>query len=366
MPTPSYTPPSLPPIGVDFETPVLLKALVAAHRYLAELKGCAQSIPNQQILINTLVLQESKASSEVESYITTQDELFQADLHIAENISIAVKEVSRYREALMYGFKQMRQQQGLLTNGTLIGLFQLLKNSSESFRTDSGIIIMNERTGRTVFVPPQDGAAIEQHMRALEQFINNEQAGALDPLIKMALAHHQFESIHPFSDGNGRVGRILCVLSLVQAGLLDAPVLYLSRHINRHKNDYYRLLQTVREEVDNAQALQDWVLFMLQAVAQTAQQTVVLVTGMRDLMAQTKQRMRQELPALYSQDLLNNLFHHPYTRIEFVERDLGVTRQTAAKYLRELARIGLVHEHSQGKHVYFINAQLMQLLMQGE
>lgn len=359
-----YVLPALPPPGVDFDTTAILKALVPAHKHLAELKGCVQSIPNQQILIDTLVLQEAKASSEVESYITTQDELFQADLHLAEHISPAAKEVSRYREALSDGFARMRHQQGLLTNSTTIGLFQSLKASNEGFRTGPGTRIVNERTGKVVYVPPQAHGDIVAHMQTLEAFING--APAFDPLIQMAVAHHQFESIHPFSDGNGRVGRILCVLSLVQAGLLDAPVLYLSRHVNRHKNDYYRLLQAVRDEGGSAAAWQAWVLFMLQAVNQTAQQTVVLVAGMRELMAGTKHTMRTQLPRLYSQDLLNNLFRHPYTRIEFVERDLGITRQTAAKYLRELVRVGLLQEHSRGKHVYFINAPLVGLLMQGE
>lgn len=364
---PNYVIPRLPPPNVDFQTPALLTALVAAHRHLAELKGCAASIPNQDILINTLALQEAKASSEVESYVTTQDELFQADLHLAEWVSPAAKEVSRYREALTHGFARMREQQGILGNGTLIALFQLLKNSSESFRTGGGTVLKNERTGDTVFVPPQDGASIETHMQALERFINDPATSSLDPLIKMALIHHQFESIHPFSDGNGRIGRILCVLYLVQTGLLGTPILYLSRYINQHKGDYYRLLQTVRDEApDNAAAWQAWVTFMLDAVADTAQQGVQLVGGMRDLMADTKRRMRTDLPKLYSQDLLNNLFRHPYTRIEFVQHDLGVTRQTAARYLRQLAHVGLVQEHSQGKHVYFINTPLVQLLVQGE
>ncbi|THF62924.1 Fic family protein [Pseudothauera nasutitermitis] len=362
----NYAIPDLPPTSVDFQTPELLIALVSAHRYLAELKGCAASIPNQGILINTLALQEAKASSEVESYVTTQDELFQADLHIAEWMSPAAKEVSRYREALTHGFERMRQQRGILSNGTLIALFQLLKNSSETFRTSGGTVLKNERTGATVFVPPQDGAGILAHMQALERFINDETACDLDPLIKMALIHHQFESIHPFSDGNGRIGRILCVLYLVRSGLLDTPVLYLSRYINQHKGDYYRLLQTVRDEMPNVAAWQAWVVFMLNAVADTAQRVVQLVGGMRDLMAETKRRMRADVPKLYSQDLLNNLFRHPYTRIEFVQRDLRITRQTAARYLRQLAQVGLVQEHSQGKHLYFINAPLVQLLVQGE
>ncbi|MDR2880383.1 MAG: Fic family protein [Azoarcus sp.] len=365
----SYPIPELPPPNVDFQSQELLTALVSAHRYLAELKGCAMSIPNQTILINTLVLQEAKASSEVESYVTTQDELFQADLHIAEWVSPAVKEVSRYREALMYGFDRMRQQQGVLGNSTLIALFQLLKNSNETFRTGGGTVLKNEKTGATVFIPPQDGTQVLAHMRALERFINDDSACELDPIIKMALIHHQFESIHPFSDGNGRIGRILCVLYLVQTGLLDTPLLYLSRYINQHKNDYYRLLQAVRDASGDATASaanwQAWVLFMLNAVEQTARQAVQLVKGMRELMAETKLRMRNE-SNLYSQDLLNNLFRHPYTRIEFVQSDLGITRQTAARYLRQLVKTGLVQEFGQGKRLYFINVPLVQLLAQGE
>jgi len=358
---PSYVLPSMPPLGVDFDTPELLKALAIAHRHLAELKGSAKSIPNQAILIDTLSLQEAKASSEIESYVTTQDELFQADLQLTEWVSPAAKEVSRYREALKAGFELMRAQQGLLTNSTLIALFQMLKNSSEGFRQIPGTVLKNDKTGATVFVPPQDAASIRRHMDDLQQFIHTQDA-MLDPLLKMALIHHQFESIHPFSDGNGRIGRILCVLYLTQTGLLNTPVLYLSRHINRYKSDYYRLLQAVRDDGD----WHGWLLFMLQAVASTAQSTVVLVEGMRELMANTKQRLRQELPKLYSQDLLNNLFRHPYTRIEFVQRDLQVTRQTAAKYLKQLAAAGIVHQHTQGKHIYFINVPLVTLLTQGE
>lgn len=282
--------------------------------------------------------------------------------------SPAAKEVARYREALMQGFERMRDQQGILGNSTLVALFQLLKNSSESFRTQGRTVLKNERSGATVFVPPQDSAQIQSHMQALERFINDDELSPLDSIIKMALIHHQFESIHPFSDGNGRIGRILCVLYLVRSGLLDTPVLYLSRYINRNKPDYYRLLQSVRDASGDEQASswQAWVKFMLNAVADTAQRTVQLVRGMRTLMADTKRRMRDELPKLYSQDLLNNLFRHPYTRIEFVQNDLGVTRPTATRYLRQLAQAGLVQEHSQGKHIYFINVPLIQLLTQGE
>lgn len=366
----TYAIPDLPPLGINFATTEVLGALISAHRHLAELKGCADSIPNQEILINTLVLQEAKASSEVESYVTTQDELFQADLHIAEWISPAVKEVSRYREALMHGFKRMREQQGILSNATLIDLFQLLKGSHEGFRQHGGTVLKNERTGEIVFVPPQDGALVQKHMRALELFINGDEEGMLDPIVNMAIIHHQFESIHPFNDGNGRIGRILCVLYLVHAGLLNSPILYLSRYINQHKSDYYRLLQAVRDTANtpeaHADAWRSWVIYMLKGVAQTAWQTVKMVNAMRELMAKTKHRMREQTPKIYSQDLLNNLFRHPYTRIEFVQRDLNITRQTASRYLRELASAGLLQEHSQGKYLYFINTPLVQLLLQGE
>ena len=364
MLSPTYAIPVLPPAGVDLETVEVLKALAPAHRHLAELKGSARSIPNQGILVDTLTLQEAKASAEVESYVTTQDELFQAELFPAGSISPAAKEVSRYREALKRGFERMQDQHDLLTSGTLIDLFQYMKNSSESFRHVPGTVLKHDRTGKTVFVPPQDNAEITRHMDALEQFINapNEQGLALDPLVRMAIIHHQFESIHPFSDGNGRIGRILCVLYLVKEGLLDLPVLYLSRHINRNKPEYYRLLQAVRDEG----AWSPWIVFMLQGVAVTAESTVRLVHGMRDLMANTKQRMRDELPGVYSQDLLNNLFRHPYTRIEAVVNDIGVSRQTASKYLKQLQEIGILTAQTRGKNTYFINEPLVQLVSEGE
>jgi len=196
-------------------------------------------------------------------------------------------------------------------------------------------------------------------MTALERFINDDEACALDPLIKMALIHHQFESIHPFSDGNGRIGRILNVLYLTKTGLLEIPVLYLSRHITRTKNDYYRLLQAVRDEG----RWEEWVLYMLRAVAVTAETTLNLVEGIRVQMTVMKHRMRNELPRLYSQDLLNNLFRHPYTRIEYVVKDLSVTRQTAAKYLDTLAEQGFVQKHQVGRNNYYINTSLIRLFL---
>ncbi len=357
---PTYAIPTLPP-PLDLETVPVLKALARANRALAELKGRAATIPNQGILIDTLSLQEAKASSEIENIVTTQDELFQLDLFPDGAESAEAKEVARYRDALKLGHDRLRETGGLITNNTLIEMFRLLKQRTGGFRETPGTALLNEATGEQVFIPPQDAAEIIAHMTALERFINEDDASALDPLIKMALIHHQFESVHPFPDGNGRLGRILNVLYLTRTGLLDIPVLYLSRHITRTKGDYYRLLQAVRDDG----AWEEWVLYMLEAVAETAQTTLGLVEGIRGQMAGMKRQMREELPKLYSQDLLNNLFRHPYTRIEFVVNDLSVTRQTATKYLDTLAEAGFVEKHKPGRASYYINTALVGLFVEG-
>lgn len=355
---PSYAIPALPP-PVNLETVPVLKALAKANRALAELKGRAATIPNQGILIDTLALQEAKASSEIENIVTTQDELFQADLQLEGPDSPAAKEVALYRDALKLGYDRLLTSDGLITNRTLIEIFRLLKRRDDGFRVTPGTALKNDATGEVVYVPPQDAREIEAVMLALERFINEDERSSLDPLIKMALIHHQFESIHPFPDGNGRIGRILNVLYLTRAGLLETPILYLSRHITRTKADYYRLIQAVRTQG----AWEDWILYMLEAVADTAQTTLALVEGIRSQMADGKKRLRDELPNLYSQDLLNNLFRHPYTRIEFVVKDLKVSRQTAAKYLDMLAEKGFVTKHRSGRSNYYVNTDLVRLFL---
>lgn len=355
---PSYSLPDLPP-PVELETVPVLKALARANRALAELKGRAATIPNQGILIDTLALQEAKASSEIENIVTSQDELFQADLFPEGPESAAAKEVALYRDALKLGHDRLHTTGGIITNNTLIDMYRLLKGREDGFRNTPGTALMHDRTGEVVYVPPQDARTIVAQMSALERFVNNDEACRLDPLIKMALIHHQFESIHPFPDGNGRIGRILNVLYLTRTGLLEIPVLYLSRHITRTKNDYYRLLQAVRDD----SVWEEWVLYMLNAVAETAATTLSLVEGIRGQMNGVKHRMREQLPKVYSQDLLNNLFRYPYTRIEFVVQDLGVTRQTAAKYLDKLAEHGFVEKHQAGRSNYFINTTLVRLFL---
>ena len=355
MLTGNYPLPSLPP-PVDLETVQVLKALSKANRHLAELKGRAAVIPNQGILIDSLVLQEAKASSEVENIVTTQDDLFQANVLQRFVAAGPAKEVALYRDALKLGFDRLQSTHGIITNRTLIDQFQLLKGHDGGFRETPGTALKNP-SGGIVYVPPQDAREVRDLMSDLERFINDDDVSGLDPLIKMAIIHHQFESIHPFPDGNGRIGRMLNVLYLTRTGLLDTPILYLSRYITQHKADYYRLLQAVRDEG----AWEEWTLYMLEAVADTSIATLELVEGVRTRMATMKAELRARLPKRYSQDLLNNLFRHPYTRIEFVEQDLGVSRQTAAKYLGELVEADLLEKHREGRNDYYINASLVQL-----
>lgn len=358
---PTYAIPELPPPG-ELETKAVLKMAAIAHRYLAELKGRAAAIPNQGILIDTLSLQEAKASSEIENIVTTQDELFQATLFPENPSSAAAKEVALYRDALHRGLADARKMQGIISNNSIIAMFQILKRTDGGFRTMPGTALKNDQTGEIIYVPPQSGDEVIQHMTALEKFINDDSFKHLDPLVRMAIIHHQFESIHPFPDGNGRLGRIINVLYLVQQRLLEIPILYLSRYITAQKGDYYRLLQSVRDTGN----WEPWLLYMLEAVAETSAETIDLITGIRNLMAEYKQKIRTEHGKIYSQDLLNNLFRHPYTRIDYVVNEIGVSRQTAAKYLDELANAGLLVKHQSGRNVYFINAPLMQLFQKGE
>jgi Fic family protein len=338
-----------------FDTPAILKKLASSSRQLAELKGLAASIPNQAILINTLGLQEAKDSSEIENIVTTHDELFKDDVHPEAFANPAAKEVLRYRQALRFGFDQVRAS-GLLTANHIVGIQGELERNNAGFRKLPGTAL-KDGSGLTVYTPPQNPTEIVALMSALERFMNDDALFPADPLIKMALMHHQFESIHPFYDGNGRTGRILNVLYLVKEGLLEIPVLYLSRHIVQNKADYYRLLQTVRD--DNT--WEDWVLYMLQAVETTARQTLITVQAIKTALFDYKHRIRDG-HRFYSQDLINNLFTHPYTKIEFVQRDLQVSRLTATKYLGALVDGGFLAKQKLGRNNYYVNIALNKIL----
>lgn len=302
------------PLSQDVETKAVLKQAAKAHRRLAELKGVALTIPNEQILISTLTLQEAKDSSAIENIITTHDEIFRAELYIENLRSPAAKEVQNYANALKKGFALVRKNK-ILTTSFILQIQEELEQNKAGFRKLPGTALKNQQTGETVYTPPQDYDTIVDLMQNLEVFINDDTISDFDPLVKLAIIHHQFESIHPFYDGNGRTGRIINILYLVTQNLLDLPILYLSRHIIQHKADYYQHLQHVRE----TQHWEPWLLFMLQGIEQTAVQTISLIENIKRLMMDYKQRIRTQFPKIYSQELLNNLFSHPYTKIEFVE-----------------------------------------------
>lgn len=338
-----------------FETARVFKQLTAATRRLGELKGIVTSIPNERILINALGLQEAKDSSAIENIVTTHDELYRSAASAYEHISPANKEVLRYNEALTVGLNQVRAN-GLLTVNHLRRVQEALEPARASLRQLPGTTLKNG-FGQVIYTPPQHHDRIVALLSDLERFINDSTLFDTDPLIKMALIHHRFESIHPFYDGNGRTGRIANVLYLVKQELLDIPVLYLSRHIVRTKPEYYRLLQAVRED----DRWESWVFYILTAVEKTAADAIRMVKIIRDLLLDTKQRIRAEYP-FYSQDLINNLFSHPYTKIDFICRDLNVTRATAAKYLEKLVAGGFLHKVKIGRSNYYINRPLFTVL----
>lgn len=345
------------PISTELETKAILKKTVKARAALAELKGFAITIPNHAILTDTLALQEAKDSSEIENIITTHDELFKAELDLTGFTSIAAKEVQNYSAALKEGFRLVKEQH-IITTAHLLSIHKKLEDNDAGFRKLPGTELKNDKTGEVVYTPPQNYDEIVKLMSNLVQYINDDEMQDIDPLIKMAVIHHQFESIHPFYDGNGRTGRIINILYLVAKDLLDFPVLYLSRYIIQNKGDYYKLLQKVRDE----NAWEEWVLYMLQGVIEVSKQSIQLISNIKELMSEFKFYIRDNYK-FYSQDLINNLFKHPYTKIEFLQEDLDVTRQTAAKYLNALSEdknLEIVKLQIKNEN-YYVNIKLSNL-----
>lgn len=348
--------PSKLPLNKELETKVVLKKIVSANRALAELKGVARSIPNQNILINALSLQEAKDSSEIENIVTTHDELYRADVG-SLNISNQAKEVQRYREALYKGFTLIGEN-GLLLKKHIVEIQQVLEGNDAGIRSQSGTVLKNEKSGEIIYMPPQNHADIQELMDNLEKYINTPELDDLDVLVKMAIIHYQFESIHPFYDGNGRTGRIINILFLMQNGLLELPVLYLSSYIIKTKSDYYRLLNEVRTQ----DAWQEWIIYMLNGVEETAKDSIKMINEINALMEDTKEKLSLKLPKIYSKDLLELLFCHPYTKIGFLVDELGITRKTATSYLRAIEDIGILESVKISRDVYFINKKLFILL----
>lgn len=357
-----YNIPTLP-LQYDVETKAVLKQLANTNRALAELKGVAGTIPNENILISSLTLQEAKDSSSIENIITTQDDLYRADLAIKDfAISPAAKEVQNYREAIFHGFQLVRNHK-LLTNNNIISIQNVLKHTTGGFRVTPGTCLKRD-DGIIVYEPPQHPEDIVRYMNNLEAFINNPDLSDLDPLVKMAIIHHQFESIHPFSDGNGRTGRIVNILYLVVNDLLDLPILYLSRYITHNKGLYYQLLQAVRDAGDdNAKQWEEWILFILRGVEETSIETTTMIKSISGMMAEYKAILKPLFGSTYKHELLNNLFFHPYTKIEFVCSDMDVQRKTGAKYLDMIVETGLLKKIKIGRENYNINERLFELFL---
>lgn len=340
--------PALPP-AIELETKAVLKQAIAANRVLANLRGLAAKIPNQGLLINSIVLQEARLSSEIENIVTTNDELYRASADPDGKTDPHTKEVLRYREALNFGFRSLKDRP--LTTNLFIELVRLIKQSDIGIRAIPGTALKND-LGEVIYTPPVGETVIRDKLGNLEQFIHADDD--LDPLVKMAVMHYQFEAIHPFPDGNGRTGRILNLLYLVEKQLLDIPVLFLSRYIITHRVDYYAGLRLVTEEQD----WENWVLFMLRAVESTAQQTYDQVVRILDLMENTRARVQREAAGIYSKDLIEIIFQQPYTKISFLV-DAGIAkRQTASNYLKTLVEMGILREQPIGREKYYINDAL--------
>lgn len=358
-----YQIPALP-LDFDFETKNILRQLSKSNRRLAELKGVALTIPNENILLSSLVLQEALDSSAVENIVTTSDELYRAELDIKGEISnAAAKEVLNYRQAMQVGFEMVRKKK-LLTLNVVKQIQKELEHNNAGFRTVSGTKLKTSK-GDVVYTPPQTGEEVAKYMSNLEKYINTQELQDIDPLIKMAIIHHQFESIHPFYDGNGRTGRIISILYLVINDLLDLPILYLSRYITHNKSEYYRLIQEIRDTApDNFNVWEEWIVFMLKGVEETAIETIRLVKSISALMAKYKSILKPLFGKQYKHELINNLFFHPYTKIEFMERDMAVQRKTAAKYLDTIVQeTGLLQKQKLGRSNYYINTELIELFM---
>lgn len=327
------------------------RELVLAHRCLAELKGIIHTIPNEKILLLNLTLQEAKDSSAIENIITTQDSMHKHKIQ-SDLTNTANKEIYGYSSALEVCCRKVKQENGISLN-TILKIQEFIEPKKAGFRKVPGTVLKNESTGKIIYTPPSP-EKIPELMNQLENFMN---ANSMDPLIKMAVIHHWFESIHPFYDGNGRTGRIINILYLVVQGLLDSPILYLSRYILKNRSDYYRLLQQVRKQ----EAWEDWILYMLKGVSTISQDTIKLIRQIDKLFKKFKNIIRKDYK-FYSHELINNIFKHPYTKVKFLEEDMKVSRITATRYLDLLSGSEILKKEKLGRENYYVNTQLFDLL----
>ncbi len=344
--------PPLPP-NITLETTALLKKAIAANRQLAELKGMVHSIPNQRILINGILLQEARFSSEIENIVTTNDELYKAVTDEKLTTDPQAKEVLRYREALWHGYQLLKKRP--LSTNLFIELVAIIKGQNIGIRRVPGTKIANSK-GEVIYTPPEGEAIIREKLANLEKFIHAQDG--LEPLIKLALIHYQFEAIHPFTDGNGRTGRIINILYLVETGLLETPILFLSHHILRTRTAYYEGLRRITEHNEWL----EWIVYMLEAIEITATETLDRVKKILQAMEETQAQIQAKAPKIYSKDLIDILFQNPYCKIRFLEEANLVKRQTAAVYLHTLEELGLLQSIKIGLEKYYINTKLVNIL----
>lgn len=345
--------PLLPPDQSRIETVHLLKQETKAAAAIAELKGIAHIIPNQAILINAIVLQEAKDSSEIENIITTSDDLYKAISSTSARLNPATKEVMFYREALYAGFRKIGQR-GLISINDIIELQSILIGNAAGIRTTPGTALINGATDTVVYTPPEGEQAIHRLLQNFVEYLNDADAS----LVKMAILHYQFESIHPFYDGNGRTGRIINVLYLILKGYLDIPILYLSSYIIKNKTRYYELLRSVTQTGE----WEEWILYLLHAIEDTARETIGKIKRIRALLDETIDLVRQRAPRIYSKELVELLFVNPYCKIEFLTIQLKVERKAASRYLYQLEEHGILELHKSGRENIFVNRELIRLL----
>lgn len=348
----------LPPEG-DLETKRVLKQLARTNRVLAELKGYARTMPNQHILINAITINEAKDSSAIENIVTTHDEIYKAMSQKTYDNANA-KEVVNYRSAIWHGYNEVSKKQ-ILTTNMIIEIQQIIEGNNAGIRKVPGTILKNERTGEIVYTPPTSEKEILAYMKNLEEYIN-EDFDNVDPLIKLAIIHYQFESIHPFYDGNGRTGRIINILYLILKDLLDSPILYLSKYIIRNKSQYYNLFKEIRERNN----FEEWIIYILVGIEEMAEETMLLIKKINNEMELMKEELKQKLPKIYSKELLELLFFEFYTKVPYLQEKLGVSDKTAMTYLSKLEEKGFLVSEKVGRERIYKNERMFNIIKKAE
>lgn len=348
----------LPPKG-EIETKRILKQLARTNRVLAELKGYARTMPNQHILINAITINEAKGSSAIENIVTTHDEIYKA-MSQKTYINSNAKEVVNYRSAIWHGYNLVKQKE-ILTTNMIVEIQQIIEDNNAGIRKLPGTVLKNDRTGEVVYTPPEDEKEILEYMKNLEEYIN-EDFDSIDPLIKLAIIHYQFESIHPFYDGNGRSGRIINILYLILKDLLDSPILYLSKYIIRNKSQYYKLLKETREHNN----FEEWIIYILVGIEEMAEETMLLIRRINDEMETMKEELKLKLPKIYSKELLEALFFEFYTKVPYLQDKLGISDKTAMTYLNKLEGEGFLVSEKVGRERIYKNERLFNIIKKAE